>query len=41
MKLGDAIIAATAIELHLILLTRNTNDFKAISGLQIINPHEV
>lgn len=38
MKLGDAIIAATALEYAVPLVTRNENDFKHISSLQIINP---
>jgi predicted nucleic acid-binding protein len=38
MKLGDAIIAATALEYGLPLVTRNEDDFKHISGLKIINP---
>jgi len=38
MKLGDAIIAATALEYGVPLVTRNDGDFKHISGLHIINP---
>lgn len=38
MKLGDAIIAATALEYDLPLVTRNVADFSHIPGLQIINP---
>lgn len=38
MKLGDAIIAATALEYGVPLVTRNEGDFRHISGLQIINP---
>lgn len=38
MKLGDAIIAATALEYGVPLVTRNVNDFKHIPGLEIINP---
>jgi len=38
MKLGDSIIAATALELGVPLVTRNVDDFKHILGLQIINP---
>ncbi len=38
MKLGDAIIAATALEYGLPLVTRNVDDFKHIAGLEIINP---
>jgi predicted nucleic acid-binding protein len=38
IKLPDAIIAATALELKLTLLSRNTKDFENIAGLQILNP---
>lgn len=38
MKLGDAIIAATALEYGVPLVTRNEGDFKHIAGLQVINP---
>lgn len=38
MKLGDAIIAATAVEYGVPLVTRNVDDFKHISSLRIINP---
>jgi hypothetical protein len=38
LKLPDAIIAATAIEFDLILLTRNVSDFNKIPGLKITNP---
>jgi hypothetical protein len=38
-KLPDAIIAATAVEYNLILISRNTSDFKNIQGLEVINPH--
>lgn len=38
IKLPDAIIAATAIEKKLVLVTQNTEDFKNIHGLQIFNP---
>jgi predicted nucleic acid-binding protein len=37
LKLPDAIIAATAIVLNLVLLSRNTSDFKNIVGLQLID----
>lgn len=40
VKLPDAIIAATALAHGLTLLTRNSNDFKAVAGLAVINPHE-
>jgi predicted nucleic acid-binding protein len=39
--LGDAIIAATALQHNLKLITHNTADFKNIEGLQLIDPYEV
>ncbi|MBC6492659.1 type II toxin-antitoxin system VapC family toxin [Flavihumibacter stibioxidans] len=39
-KLPDAVIAATALVYDLILITRNTSDFKNINGLKMINPWE-
>ncbi|CAN5393106.1 hypothetical protein BH10BAC3_BH10BAC3_30350 [soil metagenome] len=39
MKLGDAIIAATALVHNLTLLSPNTADFKNITGLVVIDPH--
>ena len=41
IKLPDAIIAANALIYDLILITRNTSDFKTIAGLKTINPHEL
>ena len=38
MKLGDAIIAATALEYDLPLVTRNEDDFNHIAELRVINP---
>jgi predicted nucleic acid-binding protein len=38
IKLPDAIIAATALIENLILVTRNIDDFKDISGLELLNP---
>lgn len=40
-KLPDAIIAATAIVNKLTLISRNTKDFDAIKGLEVVNPHEI
>jgi toxin FitB len=39
MKLGDAIIAATALVHGFVLVTRNTNDFKNIEELTVIAPY--
>ena len=41
MKLGDAIIAATAIAGNLALITRNVDDFKFIPNLTVLNPYEM
>lgn len=38
MKLGDAIIVATALECGADLVTRNVDDFKHVTGIRIINP---
>jgi predicted nucleic acid-binding protein len=38
-KLPDAIVAATAVAYNLILITRNTNDFKDVPGLTLLNLH--
>jgi len=38
-KLPDTIIAATALEYELELLSRNVSDFSQLAGLTIINPH--
>jgi predicted nucleic acid-binding protein len=38
MKLGDAIIAATAMTHGIPLVTRNEDDFKHIAGLDLKNP---
>lgn len=38
IKLGDAIIAATALETDSELVTRNEQDFRGIQGLRVINP---
>ncbi len=41
LKLGDAIIAATALVHNLTLLSRNISDFKNINGLTVIDPHNI
>ena len=40
MTLGDTIIAATALENNLTILTRNVSDFKGISYIKLSNPME-
>jgi predicted nucleic acid-binding protein len=39
IKLPDAVIAATALQNELVLVSRNTKDFKNIQGLEVINPY--
>lgn len=41
MKLGDVIIAATAVAYNIPLVTRNDDDFKHIPGLDLRNPFEI
>lgn len=41
MSLGDALIAATALEYNKSLVTRNIQDFQWISGLSVINPIKI
>jgi len=41
LKLGDAIIAATALAYNFALVTRNTKDFKNIEGLEVLNPYDL
>ena len=41
LKLGDAIIAATALVHNLIVISRNVSDFKNITGLEVIDPHSL
>lgn len=38
IRLPDALIAATALDLGFSLVTRNTQDFRVIDGLSILNP---
>jgi predicted nucleic acid-binding protein len=40
IKIPDAIIASTALIYDLTLVTRNTDDFKNIQGIKLINPWE-
>jgi predicted nucleic acid-binding protein len=40
VRTPDAILAATALVLGATLVTRNTDDFKAIKGLRLLNPYE-
>jgi len=40
-KIPYAIIAATALHQELVLVTRNTDDFKEVEGLTYINPFAV
>ena len=40
MSLGDALIAASALESGHILVTRNIKDFELIEGLALLNPFE-
>lgn len=41
LKLGDAIIASTALVHNLIVISRNISDFKNITGLQVIDPYSL
>lgn len=41
IKLPDAVIAASAINYDLILVTRNERDFAQIEGLKFINPFNI
>jgi len=40
MSLGDALIAASALEFEHTLVTRNVKDFEWIEGLSLLNPFE-
>jgi len=40
MSLGDAIIGGTALIYELTLITRNTDDFRWITQLELLNPFE-
>ena len=41
LKLPDAVIAATALQHSLILVTNNTKDFKNINGVEVLNPYNI
>lgn len=41
LKLGDAIIAATALVFNLTLITNNVKDFANIKDLKILNPYDL
>jgi predicted nucleic acid-binding protein len=41
LKLGDAIIAATAVEHGLTLISHNTKDFVSIKGLKTVDPYKI
>jgi len=41
IKLPDAVIAATALQNGLVLVSRNTKDFKNIQGLEVIDPYRL
>ena len=41
IKLPDAVTASTALVNNLILVSRNTKDFKNIPNLEVVNPYEI
>lgn len=41
LKLPDAIIAATALQHNLTLISRNISDFEKVESLIVINPHSL
>jgi predicted nucleic acid-binding protein len=41
IKIPDAIIAATAMTNGLVLVSRNTKDFRIINGLEVSNPNDL
>jgi len=41
IKLPDAVIASTALVNGMILVTRNTKDFKNIPDLKTVNPYDI
>lgn len=40
IKTPDAIVAATALLMNARLVTRNTADFRRVSGLELVNPFD-
>ena len=40
LRLADSILAATALENDLELVSRNVDDFKWIAGLRLVNPFD-
>ena len=41
IKLPDAVIASTALENGLVLVSRNIKDFKNIPDLEVVNPYSI
>jgi len=41
IKLPDAVIASTALVNGLVLISRNTKDFKTIPDLEVVNPYDI
>jgi predicted nucleic acid-binding protein len=41
IKTPDAIVAATALQNSLILITNDARGFKNIEGLELVNPHDL
>jgi len=41
IKLPDSVIASTALVNGLVLISRNTKDFRTISDLEVINPYDI
>lgn len=41
IKLPDALVAASALTFNLILITRNTADFKNFENIKVIDPHSL
>ena len=41
IKLPDSIIASTALVNGLVLVSRNTKDFRAVPDLEVINPYDI